>query len=95
MLIYFSYLFMFYFGMVSFFSIRTHILMMLLMLEFLNLTIIMMIINFMIYFSFDEMIIVYLLIFMVCEAVMGLIMLTLCVRTHGNDYFKSMSLLMC
>nr|YP_009501992.1 NADH dehydrogenase subunit 4L [Trioza anthrisci]AWU49073.1 NADH dehydrogenase subunit 4L [Trioza anthrisci] len=95
MLIYFSSLFMFYFGMLTYFLMKKHVLMMLLSLEFLSLILLLMIINFLTVFMYDNMMIIYFIITMVCEAVMGLIMLTLMVRTHGSDYLKSSILLSC
>nr|YP_009501875.1 NADH dehydrogenase subunit 4L [Aacanthocnema dobsoni]AWU48803.1 NADH dehydrogenase subunit 4L [Aacanthocnema dobsoni] len=95
MLLLISCMFMFYLGMITFFSKKSHILMLLLVLEFLSLTLVLLIMNFLVLFMYDIVILIYFIIVLVCEAVMGLVLLTLIVRTHGSDYFKSSSMLMC
>nr|ALO71089.1 NADH deshydrogenase subunit 4L [Pselaphinae sp. 8 EF-2015] len=70
-----------------------HLLLMLLSLElivlslFLNLFLMLVKLNIGIYFS------MIFLIMMVCESVLGLSILVSLIRTHGNDYIKSMSML--
>nr|ALO71024.1 NADH deshydrogenase subunit 4L [Pselaphinae sp. 5 EF-2015] len=70
-----------------------YLLLMLLSLEFivlslfLNLFLMLIKIEVSIYFS------MIFLIMMVCESVLGLSILVSLMRTHGNDYMKSMSLL--
>lgn len=90
-----SCLFIFYFGVVLFFVSKKHVLLTLLTLEFLSLTILMMLINFFTTYMYDSRVIIYLIIILVCEAVIGLVLLTLFVRTHGNDYSKSSVVLAC
>nr|ALO71076.1 NADH deshydrogenase subunit 4L [Pselaphinae sp. 7 EF-2015] len=70
-----------------------HLLLMLLSLEFivlslfLNLFLMLIKLEMEIYFS------MIFLIMMVCESVLGLSILVSLIRTHGNDYLKSMSML--
>nr|ALO71005.1 NADH deshydrogenase subunit 4L [Pselaphinae sp. 4 EF-2015] len=70
-----------------------YLLLMLLSLEFivlslfLNLFLLLIKIEVSIYFS------MLFLVMMVCESVLGLSILVSLIRTHGNDYMKSMSLL--
>ncbi|UUF92061.1 NADH dehydrogenase subunit 4L (mitochondrion) [Diaphorina citri] len=90
-----SCLFMFYFGLSMFFMFKKHILMLLLTLEFLVLIILLMLVNFLMNYMFDDMILIYFIIVMVCEAVMGLVLLTLLVRSHGSDYAKSLLIFSC
>nr|YP_010744971.1 NADH dehydrogenase subunit 4L [Trioza frangulae]WET58371.1 NADH dehydrogenase subunit 4L [Trioza frangulae] len=90
-----SCLFMFYFGMIMFFMKKKHILMMLMSLEFLSLTMLLLLLNFLVNFMYDLNILVYFIIIMVCEAVMGLCLVTLMVRTHGSDYSKSSLIYSC
>nr|YP_009443408.1 NADH dehydrogenase subunit 4L [Diaphorina lycii]ATR80192.1 NADH dehydrogenase subunit 4L [Diaphorina lycii] len=90
-----SCLFMFYFGLNMFFMLKKHVLMLLLTLEFLVLTILLMLLNFLMNFMFDGMILIYFIIVMVCEGVMGLVLLTLLVRSHGSDYTKSLMVFSC
>nr|YP_009502263.1 NADH dehydrogenase subunit 4L [Blastopsylla occidentalis]AWU48866.1 NADH dehydrogenase subunit 4L [Blastopsylla occidentalis] len=90
-----SFLVMFYLGMKTFFFNKKHILMMLLSLEMLSLLIMSMIIFILSIYNYDSMMIVYFIIILVCEAVIGLVLLTLIVRSHGSDYIKSFSMLLC
>nr|YP_009501953.1 NADH dehydrogenase subunit 4L [Pariaconus pele]AWU49021.1 NADH dehydrogenase subunit 4L [Pariaconus pele] len=87
--------FMLLVGCLCFFKLSSHILMMLLNLELLSLIILLMMVEFLSLFSYDLTVIIYLIIIMVCEAVIGLVLLTLYIRTHGSDYLKSLTLLMC
>nr|YP_009500736.1 NADH dehydrogenase subunit 4L [Lanthanaphalara mira]AWU48957.1 NADH dehydrogenase subunit 4L [Lanthanaphalara mira] len=90
-----SCIFMFYFGLKTFFFNKKYLLMMLLSLEFLTLVILLLLVNLMSMFDYDLMFLIYFMIVMVCEAVLGLILLTLIVRSHGSDYMKSMIFIMC
>nr|YP_010481020.1 NADH dehydrogenase subunit 4L [Perula sp. 1 HFZ-2022c]UVN16542.1 NADH dehydrogenase subunit 4L [Perula sp. 1 HFZ-2022c] len=86
-------LFMYVVGNLIFTSKYKHLLIVLLSLEFIVLSIFLMM---MIYFNFIEnsmyMLMVF-LVFSVCEGALGLSILVLMIRTHGNDYFQSMNLL--
>lgn len=68
---------------------------MLLSLEILSLLIIRIIIFILRIYNYDSIIIVYFIIILVCEAVIGLVLLTLIVRSHGSDYIKSFRILLC
>nr|YP_009500710.1 NADH dehydrogenase subunit 4L [Diclidophlebia paucipunctata]AWU48892.1 NADH dehydrogenase subunit 4L [Diclidophlebia paucipunctata] len=78
-----------------FLSMKTHLLMILLSLEFISLIVLLSLVFAMNFFVYDFSLIIYFIIVMVCEAVMGLVLITLLVRTHGSDYIKSLSLFMC
>nr|YP_009501901.1 NADH dehydrogenase subunit 4L [Euphyllura phillyreae]AWU48905.1 NADH dehydrogenase subunit 4L [Euphyllura phillyreae] len=95
MLFFLSILYMTYFGLYMYYNSKKHLLMMLLSLEFVSLVILMMMINLLMIFIYDCILIIYFIIIMVCEAVMGLVLLTLIIRTHGMDYMKSSILIMC
>nr|AXS65717.1 NADH dehydrogenase subunit 4L [Cerambycidae sp. 7 KM-2017] len=72
---------------------RKHLLIMLLSLEFL---VISMFLGFMFYFSqslYESFFSMIFLTMSVCEGVLGLSILVLMIRTHGNDYISSFSLL--
>nr|AXS65677.1 NADH dehydrogenase subunit 4L [Cucujoidea sp. 40 KM-2017] len=93
MKIFYLTLLMFISGILSFSLKRKHLLMMLLSLEFVILSLFMFLFFYLtsmnneVYFS---------MIFMtmsVCEGVLGLSILVLMIRTHGNDYFKIFNLL--
>nr|SSD62309.1 NADH dehydrogenase subunit 4L [Battus belus] len=86
-------LIMFILGNMIFISKHKHLLIVLLSLEFIVLSIFFF---FVIYFNNVEndvyMLMVFLL-FSVCEGALGLSILVSMIRTHGNDYFQSFSLL--
>lgn len=65
------------------------------MLEFLRLTIVMYLIFFFCLIIYDFSIIIYFIITIVCEAVIGLVLLTLFVRNHGRDYLQNNFIFIC
>nr|YP_010026396.1 NADH dehydrogenase subunit 4L [Cacopsylla citrisuga]QOQ84942.1 NADH dehydrogenase subunit 4L [Cacopsylla citrisuga] len=95
MYIFVSCIFMFFVGMGSFIFISSHLLTMLMLLEFMSVTLLFLLLNFLVGFVCDLSILIYFIIVLVCEAVMGLILLTLFVRCHGSDYFQVSSMVTC
>nr|QEE94316.1 NADH dehydrogenase subunit 4L [Haemagogus janthinomys] len=92
---YYLMIIMFVFGCIVFISSRKHLLCTLLSLEFMVLMLFMLLflyLNFMNYESYFSM---FFLTFCVCEGVLGLSILVSMIRTHGNDYFQSFSILQC
>nr|UKU07873.1 NADH dehydrogenase subunit 4L [Gaetice depressus] len=91
----FSSLFMIFSGLWSFISYHKHLLNSLLSLEFMMLGVFWLMslqlsmVGSEIYFS------LFFLTLAVCEGALGLSLLVFIVRNHGNDYFKSFSLLEC
>nr|ALO70547.1 NADH deshydrogenase subunit 4L [Euaesthetus ruficapillus] len=86
-------LFFYIMGLVSFCLKRKHFLLMLLSLEFIILSLFF---SMFLYFSLFNYESYFCLVFMtmsVCEGVLGLSILVSIVRTHGNDYFKTLSIL--
>nr|YP_009441756.1 NADH dehydrogenase subunit 4L [Vincenzellus ruficollis]AOY39301.1 NADH dehydrogenase subunit 4L [Vincenzellus ruficollis] len=84
---------MFFSGVMMFCFKRKHLLLMLLSLEYIVLSLYM---NMFIYLSFissDFMFLMVFLSFSVCEGALGLSILVSMIRTHGNDYFQSFSIL--
>nr|APX40339.1 NADH dehydrogenase subunit 4L [Clytra quadripunctata] len=84
---------MFFSGLVSFSAVRKHLLMVLLSLEFLSLS---MFFGLFIYLSLVGYEVFFCLIYLtmsVCEASLGLAILVLMIRNHGNDYIMGMNLL--
>nr|AYM85173.1 NADH dehydrogenase subunit 4L [Galerucella sp. EMHAU-15070821] len=93
MLIYWLGLFMFMFGAVSFVVNRKHLLMMLLSLEFI---VVVLYLNLFFYLSLMAYEYFFSMVFLtmtVCEGALGLSILILMVRVHGNDYITSFSFL--
>nr|YP_007317579.1 NADH dehydrogenase subunit 4L [Ilyoplax deschampsi]AEH05077.1 NADH dehydrogenase subunit 4L [Ilyoplax deschampsi] len=82
-------------GLSSFISYHKHLLNSLLSLEFMMLGIFWLLslqmstVGSEIYFG------LFFLTLVVCEGALGLSLLVLIVRSHGNDYFKSFSVLVC
>lgn len=87
--------FIFFCGALSFIYSYKHLLNILLRLEFMVLSLFLILffylnlLNFELYFS------IYFLTFSVCEGVLGLSILVSIIRSHGNDYFLNFSLLQC
>jgi NADH-ubiquinone oxidoreductase chain 4L len=46
-------------------------------------------------FNYSLFFVVYFLVFSVCEGSLGLSILVSIIRSHGNDYFQSYSVLQC
>nr|UOU84911.1 NADH dehydrogenase subunit 4L [Microchrysa flavicornis] len=96
MLIYWIVPFMlFIMGVFVFVSNRKHLLSMLISLEFIVLSMFLILFIYLNYFNNEMYFTMMFLTFSVCEGVLGLSMLVSMVRTHGNDYFQSFSVLQC
>nr|YP_011036793.1 NADH dehydrogenase subunit 4L [Macropsidius duuschulus]WRK21475.1 NADH dehydrogenase subunit 4L [Macropsidius duuschulus] len=87
----FFFFFFFFFGLVSLIYIRKHLLLCLLSLEFIVLSLLLMVFNICLSFQFFYMYIVFMT-FFVCEGVLGLSILVNMIRFHGNDYLNSIYL---
>nr|AFQ62306.1 NADH dehydrogenase subunit 4L [Salpingus aeneus] len=84
---------MFFIGLLMFSIKRKHLLLMLLSLEFVVLSLYM---NMFMYLSLMESDYFFSMVFLsfsVCEGALGLSILVSMIRTHGNDYFQSFSIL--
>nr|YP_009763111.1 NADH dehydrogenase subunit 4L [Myrmeleon formicarius]QIR63623.1 NADH dehydrogenase subunit 4L [Myrmeleon formicarius] len=84
---------MFISGCLSYSLKRKHLLSMLLSLEFIVLSLFFMLIVYLMYYEFEYYFSMIFLTFSVCEGALGLSILVSMVRTHGNDYFQSFSIL--
>nr|APX40183.1 NADH dehydrogenase subunit 4L [Cryptocephalus quadripunctatus] len=82
---------MFISGLLSFFFFRKHFLMMLLSLEFLVLSLYLGLFIFLSSFNYEYFFMLIYLTMSVCEGSLGLAMLVLMIRSHGNDYILSIS----
>nr|AUN27900.1 NADH dehydrogenase subunit 4L [Conocephalus differentus] len=85
----------FFSGMLSFCSNRKHLLAMLLSLEFIMLSVFMLLCFFLSFFQCELYFGMVFLTFSVCEGTLGMSILVVMVRTHGNDYFQTFSILQC
>nr|YP_010958798.1 NADH dehydrogenase subunit 4L [Demobotys pervulgalis]WNB40546.1 NADH dehydrogenase subunit 4L [Demobotys pervulgalis] len=84
---------MFILGNMIFVSKHKHLLIVLLSLEFIVLSIFFFMIILFSYIEYDMYMLMVFLVFSVCEGALGLSILVSMIRTHGNDYFQSFSLL--
>nr|AVJ52552.1 NADH dehydrogenase subunit 4L [Sphaerocoris annulus] len=80
-------------GIITFCSYRNHLLLALLSLEFIVLFIFYMMIIMMMMYGFELYFSLIFLVFSVCEGGLGLSILVKMVRSQGNDYLMSMSIL--
>nr|YP_007626962.1 NADH dehydrogenase subunit 4L [Anopheles hinesorum]AFO73349.1 NADH dehydrogenase subunit 4L [Anopheles hinesorum]AFO73440.1 NADH dehydrogenase subunit 4L [Anopheles farauti] len=86
---------MFLFGCLVFVSNRKHLLSTLLSLEFMVLSLFIFLFFYLNFMSYETYFSMFFLTFCVCEGVLGLSILVSMIRTHGNDYFQSFSILQC
>nr|WNH42475.1 NADH dehydrogenase subunit 4L [Neoperla tangana]WNH42476.1 NADH dehydrogenase subunit 4L [Neoperla tangana] len=86
---------MFVCGLWVFASKRKHLLLTLLSLEFIVLSLFMFLFIFLNFLSYELFFSMVFLTFSVCEGALGLSILVSMIRTHGNDYFQTFSVLQC
>nr|YP_002640596.1 NADH dehydrogenase subunit 4L [Hydroscapha granulum]CAM35440.1 NADH dehydrogenase subunit 4L [Hydroscapha granulum] len=86
---------MFFLGTLSFCFKRKHLLLTLLSLEFIVLSLYFLITMMLSMMDYEYYFLMLFLVFSVCEGALGLSILVSLIRTHGNDYFQSMSILQC
>nr|QWL15013.1 NADH dehydrogenase subunit 4L [Morphostenophanes sinicus] len=85
--------YMFLCGLVGFGMKRKHLLLMLLCMEFVIVSLFFMLFIYLGNLGSDYFFCMVFLTFSVCEGVLGLSVLVSLIRTHGNDYFQSFSVL--
>nr|AII02540.1 NADH dehydrogenase subunit 4L [Dysstroma truncata] len=86
-------IFMFIVGNMIFVAKHKHLLIVLLSLEFMVLSVFFFFLMYLLMIDYDMYMLMVFLVFSVCEGALGLSILVCMIRTHGNDYFKSFSLL--
>nr|YP_009740533.1 NADH dehydrogenase subunit 4L [Conophymacris viridis]QID03482.1 NADH dehydrogenase subunit 4L [Conophymacris viridis] len=91
----FTSLLIYFAGVYVFSSKRKHLLMVLLSLEYIVLSLFMLIIIFLMSVDYDYFFSIIFLVFSVCEGALGLSILVSMIRSHGNDFFNSFSLSLC
>nr|UPU95846.1 NADH dehydrogenase subunit 4L [Parachronistis sp.] len=89
----FTVIIMYLLGNMIFVSKHKHLLIVLLSLEFIVLSIYFLMMMFLNLINYDMYMLMVFLVFSVCEGALGLSILVSMIRTHGNDYFQSFSLL--
>nr|URH16836.1 NADH dehydrogenase subunit 4L [Glyptotermes pubescens] len=93
MRLYFS--FVFFCGVWVFCSNRKHLLVTLLSLEFMVLSLFVVIYYYLSLFNYELCFVMFFLVLSVCEGSLGLSILVSMIRGFGNDYFQSYSVLQC
>nr|AND96754.1 NADH deshydrogenase subunit 4L [Onthophagus longimanus] len=86
-------MFMYFSGLMSFVMKRKHLLLMLLSLEFIILSLFFNLFMYLSFFYFEYFFSMVFLTMSVCEGALGLGVLVLLIRTHGNDYFNTFNIL--
>uniref|UniRef100_UPI0030036AED NADH dehydrogenase subunit 4L n=1 Tax=Amantis wuzhishana TaxID=2908853 RepID=UPI0030036AED len=86
---------MFLCGLWVFSSKRKHLLVTLLSLEFIVLTLFILLYYYLMMMTGELYMTMFFLSFAVCEGALGLSILVSMIRTHGNDFFNSFGLLQC
>nr|YP_010626511.1 NADH dehydrogenase subunit 4L [Paraliodrosophila antennata]WBK17647.1 NADH dehydrogenase subunit 4L [Paraliodrosophila antennata] len=84
---------LFILGLFCFVSNRKHLLSMLLSLEYIILVLFFMLFIYLNMMNYENYFSVMFLTFSVCEGALGLSILVSMIRTHGNDYFQSFSIM--
>jgi NADH-ubiquinone oxidoreductase chain 4L len=87
--------YLFFLGIISFVLMRKHLLSTLLSLEFIVLSLFFILLFFLNSQNFEIYFIIFFLVFRVCEGALGISLIVSIIRTHGNDYFNSFSILQC
>nr|UUB71237.1 NADH dehydrogenase subunit 4L [Bombyx mori] len=91
--IWFLFIYMFFVGNLIFVSKNKHLLVVLLSLEFIVLSIFFFFLVLLMFIDYDMYVLMVFLVFSVCEGSLGLSILVSMIRSHGNDYFQSFSML--
>nr|AAP42817.2 NADH dehydrogenase subunit 4L [Bombyx mandarina]ADE18270.1 NADH dehydrogenase subunit 4L [Bombyx mandarina]ADE18387.1 NADH dehydrogenase subunit 4L [Bombyx mandarina] len=91
--IWFLFIYMFFLGNLIFVSKNKHLFVVLLSLEFIVLSIFFFFFVLLIFIDYDMYMLMVFLVFSVCEGSLGLSILVSMIRSYGNDYFQSFSML--
>nr|YP_010373102.1 NADH dehydrogenase subunit 4L [Teredorus bashanensis]YP_010697732.1 NADH dehydrogenase subunit 4L [Teredorus anhuiensis]UPH84313.1 NADH dehydrogenase subunit 4L [Teredorus bashanensis]WCF76530.1 NADH dehydrogenase subunit 4L [Teredorus anhuiensis] len=94
-LMFFFFLFIFYSGLYVFCSVRKHLLLVLLSLEYMVLSVFFLVFLLLEIYGYLNSFLVIYLIFSVCEGALGLSVLVGMIRSEGNDYVFSSFVFMC
>nr|YP_008082682.1 NADH dehydrogenase subunit 4L [Danaus plexippus]AGL76307.1 NADH dehydrogenase subunit 4L [Danaus plexippus] len=86
-------LIMFMVGNMIFVSKHKHLLVVLLSLEFIVLSLFLLMMMYLSMINYNLYMLMIFLVFSVCEGALGLSILVTMIRTHGNDYFQSFNLI--
>lgn len=95
MLIFFYFSTFFLCGFWVFCMDRKHLLITLLSLEFMVLSLFVLIYYYLCGFNYEFYFVIVFLVFSVCEGSLGLSVLVSMIRRYGNDYYRSFCILQC
>lgn len=87
--------YLFFIGIITFVLRRKHLLSVLLSLEFIVLSLFFILIIFLNFINYEFYFRILFLTFRVCEGALGVSIVVRIIRTHGNDFFNSFSILQC
>lgn len=86
---------LFFIGVFRFVFNRKHLLSILLRLEYIVLSLFLLLFIYLNIINYENFFRIIFLVFRVCEGVLGLSILVSIIRTHGNDYFQRFNILSC
>lgn len=86
---------LFIIGVFTFVSNRKHLLSILLSLEYIVLSLFLLLFIYLNMLNYESFFCIIFLTFRVCEGALGLSILVSIIRTHGNDYFQRFNILQC
>nr|YP_010586286.1 NADH dehydrogenase subunit 4L [Hydroptila angulata]UZZ44048.1 NADH dehydrogenase subunit 4L [Hydroptila angulata] len=86
-------IFMFFIGNLVFSFCRDHLLLLLMIIEFMVLVLFIFMVNYLMMMMSEFFLLMVFLVFSVCEGILGISLLVYMVRVYGNDYFSSFNLL--
>nr|YP_010757396.1 NADH dehydrogenase subunit 4L [Aconurella diplachnis]WEU77739.1 NADH dehydrogenase subunit 4L [Aconurella diplachnis] len=89
---FYSFVYMYMCALISLLVIRNHILLCLVSLEFIVISLLLMFFYYLTFMYSSLYSMVILMVFFVCEGVLGLSVLVGMIRCYGNDYLNSMML---
>nr|YP_010389731.1 NADH dehydrogenase subunit 4L [Doratura stylata]UPU95805.1 NADH dehydrogenase subunit 4L [Doratura stylata]UXD78648.1 NADH dehydrogenase subunit 4L [Doratura stylata] len=89
---FYSFMYMYMCSLVSLLVIRDHIFLCLVSLEFIIVSLLLMFMYYLLMYGSGLYVMIILMVFFVCEGVLGLSVLVSMIRCYGNDYLNSMSL---
>lgn len=89
------FLYIYIIGLLTLCSIRKHIFLCLVRLEFIVLSLFLIIRLYLINYDYEIYICTVFLTFIVCEGAIGLSVLVYLIRSHGNDYLNSIRTILC
>nr|YP_010730292.1 NADH dehydrogenase subunit 4L [Blondelia inclusa]WEG23159.1 NADH dehydrogenase subunit 4L [Blondelia inclusa] len=84
---------LFFMGIFTFVSSRKHLLSMLLSLEYIVLSLFLLLFIYLNMINYENFFSMMYLVFIVCEGSLGLSILVSMIRIYGNDYFQSFNIL--